>query len=132
MSEGGARNWQPVFLSDEFKRPAGAYSPAVRAGDFVFASGQVPRDPRTGQLLGSTVEDQTHGVFDNIRRLLQAAGTSLDNVVSVSAFLADMKDWDAFDAVYRQNFAAPFPARTTIGCQLHDVLVEITVIAKVK
>lgn len=126
-----ARNWQPVFLSDEYQRPAGAYSPATRAGDFVFASGQVPRDPRTGELLGTTLEEQTRGVFDNLRRLLQAAGTSLDNVVSVSAFLADMGEWGAFDGVYREQFRPPFPARTTIGCQLHGVLVEITVIARV-
>lgn len=129
MSE--ERNWQPIFLSDEYKRPAGAYSPAVRAGDFVFASGQVPRDPRTGELLGTTLEQQTHGVFDNLRRILQAAGTSLDNVVSVSAYLTNMGEWDVFDAVYREEFSAPFPARTTIGCQLHGVLVEITVIARI-
>ncbi len=129
MSE--ARSCQPLFLSEEFKRPAGAYSPAVRAGDFVFASGQVPRDPKTGALLGNTVEEQTRGVFDNIRRVLEAAGTSLDNVVSVSAFLTDMGNWEAFDAVYREQFKPPFPTRTTIGCQLHGVLVEITVIARV-
>src|SRR5207248_10352703 len=100
MSE---RQWQPVFLSDEYRRPAGAYSPAVRSGDFVFASGQVPRNLQTGELVGETVFEQTHAVFENVRLVLQAAGATLADIVSVNAYLSDIGDWDAFDVVYRQG-----------------------------
>lgn len=120
------RAWEAVRLG---KPPVGAYSPAVRAGDFVFLSGQVPMDPETGELIGNDVGSQTHAVLDRIERLLAAAGAKLTDVVSVTAYLADIGDWDAFNNVYKTRFEAPYPARTTIGAGLHGFLVEMSVTA---
>jgi 2-iminobutanoate/2-iminopropanoate deaminase len=120
------RAWEAVRLG---KPPVGAYSPAVRAGNLLFLSGQVPIDPETGALIGNDVGSQTHAVLDRIERVLQAAGAELGDVVSVTAYLADIGDWDAFNNVYKTRFEPPFPARTTVGAGLHGFLVEISVIA---
>jgi 2-iminobutanoate/2-iminopropanoate deaminase len=120
------RAWEAVRVG---KPPVGAYSPAVRAGDFLFLSGQVPIDPETGDLIGDDVASQTHAVLDRIERLLSAAGAQLGDVVSVTAYLADIGDWDSFNNVYKTRFEPPFPARTTVGAGLHGFLVEISVIA---
>ncbi len=122
------RGWKPIVLG---KPPVGAYSPAVRAGELLFLSGQVPVDPETGALLGRDVAAQTHAVLDRIERLLAQAGASLHDVVSVTAYLADINDWDTFNAAYQGRFQHPFPARTTVGAGLHGFLVEISVIAYV-
>lgn len=118
----------PVQPAD-LKPPAGAYTPAMRAGDFVFVSGQVPIDPATGRLIGTTVTEQTGAVLDRVAHVLAAAGASLADVVSVTAYLASIEDWDEFNAAYRARMTQPFPTRTTVGVQLHGFLVEITVIA---
>jgi 2-iminobutanoate/2-iminopropanoate deaminase len=109
--------------------PAGAYSPAVRAGPFIFLAGQVPKDPYTGELVGSDVQEQTAAVLDNCKRLLESVGASLDNVVSVNAYLESMDDWHAFDDVYRSYFTEPRPARATVGASLRGFLVEISMVA---
>ncbi|HSJ23398.1 MAG TPA: RidA family protein [Longimicrobiales bacterium] len=126
MSE---RSWSPVTLGSGFKPPAGAYSPALRAGPFIYLSGQVPKDPATGALTEGDVQAQTHTVMQNCRRLLEAAGASLDDVVSVTAYIASMDDWQAFDDVYRTYFTEPRPTRTTVGVDLRGFLVEISVVA---
>jgi 2-iminobutanoate/2-iminopropanoate deaminase len=123
------RAWTPVTMPADMPPPVGAYSPAVRAGGLIFVSGQVPKDPRTRQTVGSTVREQTRVVLENAARVLQQAGASLDDVVSVTAYLADIGDWDEFDAAYREAFRAPYPTRTTVGAQLHGFLVEISLIA---
>ena len=120
------RAWTPLTLG---KPPIGAYSPAVRAGDFLFLSGQVPTDPETGALIGDDVPTQTHAVLDRIERVLKEAGATLDDVVSVNAYLADINDWDSFNEAYKSRFQPPFPARTTVGAGLHGFLVEISVTA---
>lgn len=131
-ADAGARRWTPVRLGGDVPPPKGAYSPAVRAGDFVFVSGQVPRDPRTGALAGEgDVRQQTRQALANLTRALEAAGASLADVVSVSVHLADVDDWGAFDAVYREHFRAPFPTRTVTGAALRGILVEITAVAYV-
>jgi 2-iminobutanoate/2-iminopropanoate deaminase len=114
------------------KPPVGAYTPAVRAGDFLFLSGQVPTDPETGEVVGADVAAQTHKVLDRIEALLVHAGASLSDVVSVTAYLADINDWDAFNDAYKSRLTTPYPARTTVGAGLHGFLVEISVIAYVK
>lgn len=126
------RSWKPVALPAGYPPPVGAYSPALIAGDLVFVSGQVPKDPRTGELLGTTVEDQTRAVLANVARVLGYAGATLADVVSVTAYLADIGDWDAFNAVYREHFEPPYPTRTTLGAHLHGVLVEISAIARAR
>lgn len=124
------RAWQPVAPGENAPAPAGAYSPAIRAGDFIFVSGQVPKDPRTGGIRGGVAE-QTRQVLENLRSVLAAAGATLDDVVSVNAYLSDIHDWDEFNAVYAQVFRPPYPTRTTVGAQLHGFLVEISALARV-
>jgi 2-iminobutanoate/2-iminopropanoate deaminase len=123
------RQWQPVRFGDEVPPPAGAYSPAVRAGGFVFVSGQVPRDPVTGALVGDDVESQTRQVIANVQRVLEAAGASLADVVSIVAYLADIGDWGRFNAVYKELMPQPYPTRTALGANLHGFMVEISAVA---
>ena len=123
------RRWKPVTLGGDVPPPVGPYSPAVRAGDFVFVSGQVPRDPVTGALVGQTIEEQSRQTLSNVRQLLEAAGASIADVVSVTVYLADENDWGAFNGVYTTVFARPYPSRTAIGAKLRGVLVEVSAVA---
>lgn len=116
---------------DGVPAPVGAYSRGLRAGDFLFVSGQVPRAFGTGELLGQDIEAQTRGVLENLRRVLEAGGARPDDVVSVTAYLADMGDWERFDRVYRAFFREPRPTRTTVGASLQGILVEISAVAYV-
>src|SRR5882762_4731883 len=113
------RQWQPVTLGSDVPAPVGAYSSAVRAGPFVFVSGQVPRDPLTGELIGDDVEAQTKAVVANLERVLKAAGASLSDIVSVIVYLADIGDWGRFNTVYKSLMPAPYPTRTALGAGLH-------------
>jgi 2-iminobutanoate/2-iminopropanoate deaminase len=123
------RQWQPVMLGGDVPPPAGAYSPAVRAGGFVFVSGQVPRDPATGTLVGDDVEGQTAQVMANVKRALEAAGAGLADVVSMTVYLADIDDWGRFNEVYKTIMTAPYPTRTALGAELRGILVEISAVA---
>jgi 2-iminobutanoate/2-iminopropanoate deaminase len=125
------RRWQPVQQSSDMPAPAGAYSPAARAGDFVFVSGQVPKDPTTGNLAGDDVESQTRQVVRNVERALVSAGASLADVVSVTVYLADIDDWGKFNAVYKEVMPQPYPTRTALGASLRGILVEMNAIAYV-
>jgi reactive intermediate/imine deaminase len=118
---------QPI-TSPNLPKPGGAYSPGLRAGDFVFVAGQVGRNPQTGEI-GATVEEQTAQTIENIRIILEAAGATLADVVKATVHLADMDLFDRYNAVYATYFPDPKPVRTTVGSHLHDVLVEIDVIA---
>jgi 2-iminobutanoate/2-iminopropanoate deaminase len=123
------RAWQPVALPPGVPAPKGAYSPAARFGDLIFVAGQVPRDVRTGELLGDDIRAQTSGVLGNLRRVLEAGGATLDDVVVVNAYLADPDDWEPFNEIYRETFTAPYPTRTTVGAALRGILVEVSAIA---
>lgn len=125
------RSWQPAFLPADVPRPVGAYSPAVRAGDFVFISGQVPRDPRTGALPGDDIESQVRLVLANVKGAFGAAGASLDDVVSVTAYLANVDDWGKFNDIYKESFRPPYPTRTAVGANLRGILVEVSAVAYV-
>ena len=122
------RHWSPVTLPD-LPPPAGAYSPGVRAGNLFFVSGQTPRDPATGEIIGTTVAEQIRVVLTNVERILHTGGASLRDVVSVTVYLADEKDWGTFDQIYRTVFSPPYPARAVVGAQLRGILVEIAVTA---
>ena len=121
--------WIPVYLPADAPPPKGPYSPAVRAGDFVYVSGQTPRDPVTGELLGTDVASQTRGTIANLQCVLEQAGASLEDVVSVTVYLQRSDDWDAMNAVYRDVFRGPYPSRTTVGADLRGILVEISAVA---
>jgi 2-iminobutanoate/2-iminopropanoate deaminase len=121
--------WTPVFLSPDVPLPKGPYSPAVRAGDFVFVSGQTPRDPVSGELGASDVASQARATLANVQRVLREAGAGLGDVVSVTLYLQRMDDWSAVNEIYKEFFVAPYPSRTAIGCDLRDILIEISAVA---
>jgi 2-iminobutanoate/2-iminopropanoate deaminase len=121
--------WTPIKLAPDIPAPAGAYSAAIRAGDFLYVSGQVPRDPRTGATIGADVQEQTRQVLRNLEMVLSAGGASLGDVVSVTVYLADPDLWGAFNDVYRESMPQPFPTRTAIGASLRGFLVEISAVA---
>jgi len=125
---GAERRWHPI-AADTIPPPAGAYSRALRAGPFIFLSGQVPRDMETGELLGDDIATQSRAVLENVRRLLAEAGAGLEDVVSVTVYLADVADWAAFDQVYREVFRPPYPTRAVVGAVLRGIEVEISAIA---
>jgi reactive intermediate/imine deaminase len=114
--------------SDQAPAPGGPYSQAIAAGGLVFVSGQGPVDPVSGSIPGG-VEAQTEQVLKNVAAILSAAGTSMRDVVKVTAHLADLADFATFNTVYARYFSPPFPARTTVGSQLRGILVEVDVIA---
>jgi len=112
------RKWQPFQLGGDVPPPVGAYSPAARAGDLVFVSGQVPRDPASGQLVGDDFTSQTKQVMKNVERALATAGASLSDVVSVVVYLANVDDWGTFNSLYKEIMPSPFPTRTAVGADL--------------
>jgi 2-iminobutanoate/2-iminopropanoate deaminase len=111
----------------------GPYSQAVRAGSFVFVSGQIPLDPGTGQMTGGDIRAQTHQVMRNLGEVLKAAGASLDHVVRTTIYLADMADFAAVNDVYGGYFSTPAPARATVQVARlpRDARVEIDAVAHV-
>lgn len=125
-------SWTPVYLPADVPPPKGPYSPAVRAGDFLYVSGQVPRDPVTGELAGDDVATQTRTVLSNLQRVLEQEGASLADVVSVTIYLARADDWGTMNGVYTEFFRMPYPSRTTVGAELRGILVEISAVAYVK
>lgn len=104
-----------AVVSDEIAAPVGPFSAAVRAGEFIFLSGQVAQDARTGQLIAGDVTARAEQVFANIRAVLRAAGKTPANVLRVCVYLTDINDFHKMNAVYARQFAAPYPARTTIA-----------------
>jgi 2-iminobutanoate/2-iminopropanoate deaminase len=109
----------------------GPYSPAVRAGQLLFVSGQIPIDPATGQMIDGDISAQTRRALDSVGALLNAAGLSFANVVRTTVFLADMNDFGAVNQVYGTYFVEPYPARATVQVARlpKDARVEIDVIA---
>jgi len=109
----------------------GPYSQAIKAGNLLFLSGQIPLDPATGQLVSGGIEPQTRQVFTNIGEILKAAGASFDHVVSATVYVADMNDFARINDIYATYFSAPAPARATVQVARlpKDALVEIQVIA---
>jgi 2-iminobutanoate/2-iminopropanoate deaminase len=109
----------------------GPYSQAVRAGDFLFASGQIALDPAAGALVPGGIVEQTHRVLQNLGAVLKAAGVSFDRVVKTTVYLADMSDFSAMNEIYATYFHAPAPARATVQAARlpRDVRVEIDLIA---
>ena len=111
----------------------GPYSQAIKAGGFLFASGQIPIDPATGALISGGIAEQTRRVLDNLGGILKAAGVSFDHVVKTTVYLADMSEFAAMNEVYATYFPSPAPARATVQAARlpRDVKVEIDLIAAV-
>src|SRR6266403_2456693 len=108
----------------------GGYSQGIKAGKLIFTAGQVGIDPATGELAGPTIEEQTARALENVKAVLEAGGTTLADVVKVTAFLADLSLFAGYDGVYRTYFPEPPPARSSVGAKLAgDFLVEIEAIA---
>jgi 2-iminobutanoate/2-iminopropanoate deaminase len=109
----------------------GPYSQAIRAGNLLFVSGQIPLDPATGSLVTGGVAEQADRVLKNLGAILEAAGASFDRVVKTTVYLADMSEFAAMNEVYGRYFPSPAPARATIQAARlpRDVRVEIDLIA---
>jgi 2-iminobutanoate/2-iminopropanoate deaminase len=122
-----------VVLTSEAPRPLGPYSQAIRAGGFLFVSGQLPIDPATQQVVDGGIAAQTRRVLENVRNILTAAGARLDSVVRCGVFLQDLGDFAGMNTVYGEFFATEPPARSTIEVARlpKDVMVKIEAIALV-
>ena len=117
-----------TVMAEKGPKPAGPYSHAVVANGFVFISGQGPVDPETGTM-PDAFADQVRQTFRNVRTILEAAGTSLDNVVKVNAYVTDLTRFSEFNEVYGEFFQQDSPARTTVGTSLLGFLVEVDCVA---
>jgi len=111
--------------------PRGPYSPAVRAGDFIYVSGQVPVDPATQQVVSGGIAVETRRVLENVQLILKGCGAQMSDVVRCTVFLADGKDFAAMNAVYAEFFGEAKPARSTVvtGFAIPNIKVEIDAIA---
>lgn len=120
------------IVTDKAPKPLGPYSQAIVEGDFIFLAGQGCTNPQTGKLELGDVRSETKRTFENIRAVLHAAGSSLDDVLKCNVYLRDINDFAAMNEVYQTFFSPPFPARTTIqaGALPGGIAVEIECVAK--
>jgi 2-iminobutanoate/2-iminopropanoate deaminase len=121
---------EPV-LTPRGPKPIGPYSQAIKANGLLFVSGQVALDPQSGEFVGTDVQTQTERVLENLKAIVEAAGTSLKHVVKTTVFLKDMNDFPAMNETYARYFTTPAPARSTVQAARlpKDALVEIDLIA---
>lgn len=117
--------------TDGAAAPGGAYSQGIRAGDFVYVSGQGPIDPASGEIVGETIEEQTERTLENVKAILEAAGASMADVVKATVHLTDLSLFPRYNEVYARYFPDPKPVRTTVGSDLLGIMVEIDVVAYV-
>jgi 2-iminobutanoate/2-iminopropanoate deaminase len=127
------RNTLGIVVADNAPRAIGPYSQAVVVDGFVFTAGQIPLDPRSGEIVGQSTADQTEQVLTNLAMILQAAGSGLPLVVKTTVYLLDMADFPAMNEVYAKHFAGRWPARSTVQAAAlpKAVRVEIDAIARV-
>ncbi|HTT33012.1 MAG TPA: RidA family protein [Methylomirabilota bacterium] len=120
-----------VVLTEHGPKPIGPYSQAIRANGFLYVSGQVALDPKTGALVGTTIQEQTERTLENVKGIVEAAGTKMAHIVKTTVFLKDMNDFTAMNEVYAKYFPSAPPARSTVQVARlpKDALVEIEVIA---
>jgi len=120
-----------VVSTDQAPAAIGPYSQAIKAGAFVFTSGQIPLDPATGEIVGGDITAQSERVMQSLKAVLEAAGSSLDRVVKTTCFLANLDDFAAFNTVYAASFGEAPPARSTVQVAKlpRAVLVEVEAVA---
>jgi len=120
-----------VILTERGPNPIGPYSQAVRTNGFLYVSGQVALDPKTGEMTGADIRQQTQRVLENLKGILEAAGSNLHHVVKTTVFLKDMNEFAAMNEVYGNYFTSAPPARSTVQVSRlpKDALVEIEMIA---
>jgi len=123
-----------VVSTPSAPKAIGPYSQAIRAGNLLFVSGQIPLDPVTGALVGGDIAAQTRRVLENLAAILEAAGSSFKQVAKTTVFLQDMNEFAAMNGVYAEFFPAPAPARATVQVARlpKDVKVEIELVALVE
>jgi 2-iminobutanoate/2-iminopropanoate deaminase len=120
-----------VVQTKDAPQPKGVYSQAIVADGFVFVAGQACVNPQTNEFEYGDIQLETRRTLQNISAILEAAGSSLQDVVRVGVFLADLNDFAAMNEIYKQFFPRDQPARTTVGCQLPRIKIEIDCIARV-
>lgn len=120
-----------VVLTDKGPKPIGPYSQAIRTNGFLYVSGQVALDPKTGEFVGTDIQQQTQRTLENVKAILEAAGSNMHQVVKTTVFLKDINDFAAMNEVYGKFFTLAPPARSTVQVARlpKDALVEIEVIA---
>jgi 2-iminobutanoate/2-iminopropanoate deaminase len=120
-----------AVCTDGAPKAIGPYEQAIKANGLVYTAGQIPIDPKTGNLIAGDIKEQTRQVIENLKAVLQASGSSLDGVVKATVFLKDMADFTAMNEVYNEYFAQAKPARSTVAvAELpRNALVEIDLIA---
>lgn len=122
-----------VVTAPEAPAPVAAYSQAIACGGFLFCSGQIPLDPKTGEMVPGGIEAQTERVLENLKAVLAAAGASLTDVVKTTVYLADFSEFQAMNAVYVRAFPTDPPARATVGVSAlpRGAKVELEAIARI-
>lgn len=120
-----------IINTSQAPAPIGPYNQATRANNMLFISGQIPADPETGELLMSSIEEETHRVMRNLKAILEAAGLGFENVLKTSIFISDMDNFSRINEVYGSYFSGEYPARETVQVARlpKDVNVEISAIA---
>jgi 2-iminobutanoate/2-iminopropanoate deaminase len=131
VAHGAEVDKKEVIASSSAPKAAGPYSQAIRYGNLVFLSGQLPIDPKTGQVSKGTIEEQTKVVLENLKAVLEAAGLSFSNVLATTCYLKNMDDFPKFNAAYGTYFPENPPARATVEVARlpKDALIEIALIA---
>ncbi len=119
--------------TDHAPKAIGPYSQAITTDGFLFISGQIPLDPKTGEVVVGDVTRQTEQVLENLKAIVTAGGANLSQVVKTTIFIKDMNHFAAINAVYAKHFTQPYPARSTVEVARlpRDVLVEIEAIVKI-
>ncbi|HOQ38461.1 MAG TPA: RidA family protein [Acetivibrio sp.] len=120
-----------VIKTEKAPQAIGPYSQAIVAGPFIFTSGQIPIDPKTGEVVAGGIEEQTEQVLKNLKNVLEAAGSSMNKVVKTTVYIQDMNSFSKINEVYAKYFSEPYPARSCVEVSKlpKGVLIEIEAVA---
>ncbi|MEG0291655.1 MAG: RidA family protein [Anaerovoracaceae bacterium] len=124
-----------IISTDKAPAAIGPYSQAITVSNMIFTSGQIPLDPQTGEIVGTTIEEQTHQVFKNLSAIVYEAGGDMDSIIKTTCFIKDMANFAKVNEIYGQYFAeGTYPARSAVEVARlpKDVMVEIEAIALIK